>query len=157
MTTGIALNDAEKVLKNFDSTKDYVNINEVLELYNIQRMLDSGIRLVAWTEKRVAEYQDVTKKFSPIIGHFFSDITGENFARIFNQVDIDYIEDFWTVFTDNKVYLNVPNNQFSEFLNTNHDALLFILPNKHLVTYYGTEIAEYMIKANESAELLMTH
>lgn len=106
-------------MKDFDSTKDYVDINQVLELYNIQRMFDSGVKLAAWTEKKVAKCQNVTKKFSPIIGRFFSDITGENFARIFSQVDIDYIEDFWTVFTDNKVYLNVPNNQFSEFLNTN--------------------------------------
>ena len=48
MSIGYSLEQAEPVINAFDPAKEYTDINEVIELFNIQELMDSGVLLTKW-------------------------------------------------------------------------------------------------------------
>ncbi|MCM1551401.1 MAG: hypothetical protein NC092_01760 [Butyrivibrio sp.] len=92
---GEHLAKAAIVLESFDENKEYADINKVIELYNIQELIDSGVILKEWDEEKVARYKKISSSTIKIIGKFFGQINDENFRQVCQSVCIGYVEDFW--------------------------------------------------------------
>ena len=45
MASGYNLIKAEKIINNFDEQKEYNDINELIEFYNITKYIDNGVFL----------------------------------------------------------------------------------------------------------------
>jgi len=54
---GEQLAKAAVILESFDENKEYTDINKVIELYNIQELIDSGVTLNEWDEGKIAYYK----------------------------------------------------------------------------------------------------
>lgn len=51
---GEHLAKAAVVLESFDENAEYTDINNVIELYNIQELINSGVTLSDWDEGKTA-------------------------------------------------------------------------------------------------------
>lgn len=57
MSTGWHLHEAEDYFMHWDENIRDLNINTVLELYNIKQLFDAGFKLEHWTIHNVSKMQ----------------------------------------------------------------------------------------------------
>lgn len=128
------------------------SINEILELYNIDKMLCSQIQ-----ENKKKDYQsfdELHKLCLRFIGVSMSSINDKNFSQIERNVTADYYDDFWSVFTHYKVYERVSNDTFKAFLFKEDTVLAYLVSNKNLVEYYGNEFKEAIQSSSQSMSII---
>lgn len=147
---------AENVILKHNSTKKYDDINEVIELYNIERILKTSISEQILGEEKHAKYVKVSHGFVSIIARYFASIDDSNFMNICNSVSIGYIEDYWELFERFKTYNHVSSEMFAKYLNLPDTALYKILEFNDLVKYYGASIATYMRTSDQTARILVS-
>lgn len=140
----------------FSTDRKYENINEIIELYNIQQLIDSGIILENWTHEQYQNYKEIVCTFTPIIGKFFSQISNENFLRIVATVSFLYMDDFWALFVRFKVFEKISAVAFEKYLSLPNTILYKILKHKSLVNHYGTQLANAMRMSNQTIEILVS-
>ena len=110
------LEKAEPIINSFDPSKEYTDINEVIELYNVQELMNSGTVLKRWDDETVERLRKTCRQFSAIIGRFFSGITSSNLCSSYRSLNHLYLEDFWSLVEKYKVYERVDGKVLSEML-----------------------------------------
>ena len=150
LSLGIYLEDAKKVLDAFDAQKAYSDINEVIELYNVYRIItEKNIR-----PELVAGYKDRAELLSPIVARYFNSISDSTFIEQYRSVSYAYIDNFWDLFEKYKIYKHISESTFSKFLQEPEFTLYRILEHKSIVQYYDAVLAEYMRRSDQTAEIL---
>ena len=155
MSIGHNLEKAEPIIEAFDSSKEYSDINEVIELFNIQELMSSGVALEKWDSQTITRLSNTCKRFSEIIGRFFSKIMDSNIKTSFQSLNRLYVEDFWLLFSKYKVFSRVSGKTVVELLDEDVAALWPILEHKNIVLSYDHELAEFMRTSEQTAELLL--
>ena len=74
---------AAVILESFDENKQYTDVNEVIELYNIQKLFNSGVNLEEWDEEKIAHYKKLCSPFAKVFGRFFGQINDINLNHFF--------------------------------------------------------------------------
>lgn len=145
---------AENVLNSFDSSKEYDDINEILELYNVQEYLNNKCYLTKWDEETINRYSDISKRFSRIIGKYFSTVNEGNILEVYKEIKGIYYGDFWKLFDNYKMYKRISKEKFEEILNVRLN-LRFILVHKRIVYAYDNTISRIMMNNEKTCELLL--
>ena len=143
------LEKAESILDAFRPDKQYSDINEIIELYNIQNAINADIAL-----KSCEKYKKIVGTFSSIIGRFFSQINDSNFIEIVSTVPVLYMDDFWDLFVQFNVFDRISPNIFETYLQSSNTTLSKILEHKKLVYRYGPQLAEALRTSDETARIL---
>lgn len=156
-SVGHFLEQSEPIIRAFDAAKVYTDINDVIELYNIQQLMDSGVLLTKWDAQTVELLKDTCKQFPAVIGRFFSRINEENLASYFQSLNISYIDDFWTLFSKFKVFKRIQGSVFMTLLTEENASLHRVLEHKEIVKHYDSELASFMRTSDQTATLLMDH
>lgn len=86
LTIGEHLERSAAILESFDKNEDYADINRVIELYNVQELINSGVSLKDWDEERINHYKQLCKPIMTILGKFFGKISDENFQQMYQSV-----------------------------------------------------------------------
>ena len=144
MSIGFFLEKAEPIIENFDPAKEFIDVNEVIELYYIRKYIDSGLFLIKWDSQTVERYKDTCVKFDGCICKFYAKINNDNFISIYRSLNVVYLEDFWAQFEYYKVFTRVEGNILTELLSEGNTALWPILKYKNVVKYYDSELASFM-------------
>jgi thiol-disulfide isomerase/thioredoxin len=154
---GSGLVMAAKKVNNYDETK-IKNIDDILELHNIKKYFDTGIKMPNWTEEEYAQYKNTVKCFPIIIGKFLSPINDENFIKILskNKKSHYYIDDFLEIIVKYKTYENISEKTFKQILNIRKIFYLpYIVNFPDLVNHYGAVIKEMIKRKADSAVILL--
>lgn len=117
---GIIGNNLERsanLLDSFDEDKEYTDINEVIELYNIQELINKGEYLKLWDKEKKEYYKKLKVPLNKVLGKFFGQINDGNFLKISSSVCIEYVEDYWKLFVKYKVYQKVSGAIFATYIN----------------------------------------
>ena len=96
------LETAAHILESFVEHEEYIEINRVLELHNIQKIFNSGVTSSVWGNEKTVQYKEMFSLFMKPFGKFFGQINDENFNEIYQSVCIGYVEDFWELFINSK-------------------------------------------------------
>ena len=152
---GYNLRNSERVIKEYGSVKKVQDINDIIELYNVKKYFDNKIYLSDWTPEDISYFERTIKSCIGNIAQFFKSITKDSFATEYNKVDKYYKEDFWELIEKFKVYENISEDKFQEFLNTSIVHLYQLLKHKNTTEHFGEIIRNYMLNDNSSAELLL--
>lgn len=155
-SVGVELQKAEPILASFDASKDYNDVNELLELFNIQKLIETGIALPSWSETTYKKYADLVGQFSALIGRYFQNIDDSSFVQTLESVDIDYQDDFWELFVKFKVYKNISAEMMGSYLNKPETTLCNLLVYKELVAHYDKEFAEVLRTSDQTAPILIS-
>lgn len=156
MSIGWELEKAEPILNSFDAAKEYDDVNSILELYNVQQLVETGVALSSWTEPVHKGYCSRVKQFNPIIGRFFGKIDDSSFMEIQSIVCISYLDDFWKLFVKFKVYNKISSETMQGFLKQPDTTLYKLLEHRELVEHFDREFAEVLRSSDQTACILVT-
>lgn len=111
MTTAYNFNKAVDISKTI-TDKDY-EINDILELYNILKLFNPEyLKNVQEDVKDICN--ESSKKINRIIGKFCSKLNNDNIEKYLNDVERNYIDDFFEVIDKYKVYERISDDIFSQ-------------------------------------------
>jgi hypothetical protein len=154
LANGLYLSKAEPILK---SKVKYLheNINDVLELYNIKLYIDNKLYLKTWTNNDIKDFNQKVQQYGIIVGKFMSKINDENVIAYYDNLESGYINSFWELVNNQKIYKNISNKHFKIILEKEPHEIRNILTHKHLVEHYKNVIRDFLLNYSNSAELLL--
>lgn len=153
---GENLEKAAVILDSFEANKEYTDINQVIELYNIYELITSGVYLKKWDEDSIDHYKQISNSTMRVVGKFFGRINDGNFSQLCQSVCINYIEDYWKLFAKFKTFKRVSGQAFTAYLNDPETALWVLLQQGELVKYYGKELAEILRVSEQAPRLIIS-
>ena len=89
MSSGWFLQKIEKFFQHWDERIQEPDLKTILELYNIKKYIDSGMRLAQWTDAQFLTYQEKSKTIPQILGRYGSTISNEKLQELCQAVDRD--------------------------------------------------------------------
>ncbi len=157
LSAGFYLKRIEDIICNFVVEKKRVDINEIIELYNIQQFFHNRIYSIHWTKQQLNDYSEIVSDFSKIIGEFFSGINTDTIESMFDTIYYDYRNDFWKLIEKYKVYDKISVEQFRKIILNKHFILNDVLKCKNIVKKFSDEIITYMEKNPFCAEIILSY
>lgn len=157
LSAGFYLKRIEDIICNFVVEKKRVDINEIIELYNIQQFFHNGIYSIHWTKQQLNDYSEIVSDFSKVIGEFFSRINTDTIESMFDTIYYDYRNDFWKLIEKYKVYDKISVEQFRKIILNKHFILNDVLKCKNIVKKFSDEIITYMEKNLFCAEIILSY
>lgn len=155
MASGYYLRKIETLFKQYDEGKEVEDINDVIELYNVKKYFDNKLYLKDWKPDDIKRNENRVRSYLGVIAKFIKSITNDSFEKIYNEVDRQYKDDFWKLVEKFKIYENITQNKFQEFINISKVWLHELLTHKIITEYFGAIIRDYMLSDCSSAELLL--
>lgn len=152
---GSALDAATKFVHEFSNEFTPIDINDILELYNIQLLFNCGVQSLCWSDTEYDEYLKIVNSFSGIIGKYLARVTDDMLSAIYSQVILQYKDDFWTLLVKYNVYKRLSSESFSNCLKANKILIQEILRHKALVEQFSDIILKCLISNPQHAELLI--
>ena len=152
---GYMANKAIEVLKTLDEESDSYTLDDILELYNINKYAETCSFPQDFPEEN-KKYFDEThrKKINKIISVYTSKINDNNIEILTQNLYWQYDEDFWCVIVKYKVYDRISNDTFKKLLQKFH--LLGILAHKSLVNRYDSELTEELVGNPNYVDILIS-
>lgn len=157
LSAGFYLKRIEDIICNFVVEKKRVDINEIIELYNIQQFFHNRIYPIHWTKQQLNDYSEIVSDFSRVIGEFFSVINIDTIESMFDTIYYDYRNDFWKLIEKYKVYDKISVEQFRKIILNKHFILNDVLKCKNIVKKFSDEIITYMEKNPFCAEIILSY
>ena len=157
LSAGFYLKRIEDIICNFVVEKKIVDINEIIELYNIQQFFHNRIYSIHWTKQQLNDYSEIVSDFSKVIGEFFSRINTDTIESMFDTIYYDYRNDFWKLIEKYKVYDKISVEQFRKIILNKHFILNDVLKCKNIVKKFSDEIITYMEKNPFCAEIILSY
>lgn len=157
MSSGRHLKKIEEFFRRWDEKIHDSDINTILELYNIKKYMDAGMRLLDWTDEQFSEYQNRCKNIPQILGRYFSAISDANLRELCQKVDWTYAPDFWQLICDYKVHQRISSEVLQQVLEANENIVWLVLMHKELSLAFGPVIAEHLAHNAHTAEQLLAH
>ena len=143
MTTAYNFNKAIEVSKSI-TDKDYT-INEILEFYNILKIFNPEY-LKYQNEDIRDNCIKTSKQINKMIGKFCYNIDENNIEEYLNDVEFNYVEDFFEIIDKYKIYERISKEKISDLLDKKTSYLYIILHNKNVVFVYDEIIREKLLK-----------
>jgi hypothetical protein len=148
------LKKAEPILFGFDKSKKY-DINDIIELYQIKLYIDSDLFLPKWNEKDIEQIRNNMNDISNTIINFWKTINNENIINLFKDVVREFQDSFWELIEKYETYKKISSNNFVFVISAYNKRIEDVLQNKNLVKYYSSDIRNYLLNYDRSAELLL--
>lgn len=154
-TTG-HLQDAEPILRGFDTGKPHDEVNEVLEMYNIQLYFEVGCALRTWTDDDENTFKETVKTFKPFIVAYVNGLNDDNFTAEYEQVEEALKSSFWKVFAMYRAYERVSPEQIEYVLKKESGVIDMLLEHQVIVKAYDKVLGDYMRGNRDCIELLLS-
>lgn len=143
------------LLNEVDEKKEYVDINDVIEIYNVKQYIDN-FTCESWSADETDIYKKKATSISKIVGKFFSAIDDSNLLSYCEKIESNYHKSFWAIMCDYKRAKIISPNVFEEYLNAyKNKVFYFILKYKILVDIFDKEISKFLIGHSTTAEMII--
>ena len=155
MAGGFELQKGEHILRG-DIKQEYVDINDILELYNIKKYIDNELYLKSWTTDDINNFKQKIVSFGKIIAQFMSAITNENFDQIYQNIIFDYEKSFWELINNLNLSKNISKDKLLGVLENKSYIKYEILQNKQIVEHFDKVLKTFFLNHPESAEIVLS-
>ena len=142
---------AKAVADSFDESITFSDVNEVLELYDVYRIIISPGIKAEYTEP----YRSKAKMIIAAVAKFFATVNDDNILSIYTVISYVYIDSFWLLVDKFKVYERISDTIFQSILDHTETSLHMILQHKGIVAHYDGVLAEYMRHSGQTARILV--
>lgn len=155
LALGIQLKRMDEILGGYIEGNEYLDINEVMELFVVCKYMDAQIYLSTWSETELHEYKRIVKKFKGIVGKYFNTLCEDEFCSVYKGLIHDYNKLFWEVFQSYKLFEKIEFACIKDAIEGNKYAIRNILFEKSLVDAYGEELRKELLASEKVAEWLL--
>jgi hypothetical protein len=149
------LSEAEFILKK-ETKPIYEDVNDIMELYNIKKYIDSKLYLKSWTQEDISFFNKKANGYGKIIGQFMSKINDNNLIAYYEKLLQGYICSFWELLSNFKIYEQISAEKLSIILSNEPNEIYNILIHKNLVINYDTNLRDFLLNYPQSAEILLS-
>lgn len=141
----------------FDENIPFDDVNKILELYNICKIFNIGIRHKEWDNAFIEKLRETVQKIPKTIGIFIAKLNDENISQIISNVSQQYIDDFWELFSKYKAFTRISPEIFISCLSHHKVTLSDILKQKDIVDYYDKALTEFMRHSQLTAPIIISN
>jgi len=155
MARGYHLSKGEQILRS-ETKSVYEDINDVLELYNIKQYLDNDLFLKNWTQNEIKDFKQKAIEYGKVVGQFMSKVNDSNVISYFEQLLHGYINSFWQLVNNQKIFKQISVENFDSILKGNPHEIRNILTHKNIVNRYDTVLRDFLFTYPQSAEIILS-
>ena len=145
-----------ETIMNSKNDKENLDINDILERHHIKKYLDNGLYLSHWTTSQIKDFDSRVTEFAVEIGNFFSRIDSKNIEQLYQNIPHNYIESFWEIVNNHKVYQRISGKKLGVILRKNPYLINTLLQFNGIVNNYDSTLRDFIIEYKESAEILLS-
>lgn len=149
--------DIKIFIDKFDHKKNYNDINDIIELYNIKLYIDCGNIEKFLRDTCNYSLSEINKTIWSKINLYFNNVSNDNIETIYSQInDFMYKEHFWDLFESCKLYNRISKDVFIKLF---HKTTYIdpILQNRKIVQKYDSTLALLLKGYKNAAELIISN
>ena len=147
---------ADSLLRNFENNVTFSNINEVIELYHVTLFIDNGIFADSWAEVEINEFKQKSAAIKRVVCQYFNQILPSEIQDIYSKIEYNYQDTFWDIINRFNIWNLVDEDSLIHVLDTDENAIHYVLRYKGLVEHYSTPIVQYFRSHPKTAEILLS-
>ena len=150
MANGYMLGKALPILQQLKLSKEYVNINDIIELYNVQKFIHAQIFRKDFKSDEKALFNEQNSKIiNQIVGRFFSKVDDGTIANYFGKIERGYTKDALELLEKYNVHKRISWDSFKHFIDSNHIPVFYIVECEKIVNTFDNNIRELILKDNQ--------
>ncbi|MDD5943358.1 MAG: hypothetical protein PUC83_11990 [Fibrobacter sp.] len=147
---------AMPILDSFDAANNY-NLNQIIELENIVRIVKSIDCPKNITPEKFKEYRDKTSGISHFVFAYFQQLDLSDVESVFQSIWTYYLLDMLELLDRFSLLKNIPNSGVQNLLNKKLIPLFCILECKGWVKKYNQVITGFMMNNKDAAEIIIKY
>lgn len=151
----IDLPKSESVLDNL-SAKEYLDINDALELYSVKLYFDNDIFLPEWDNDVKSQLSVKVNNAFEIVRDYFLKISNDTIAEQIDKLAFEYVEAFWNLIQKLEHFKKIDKYTFEVILKRVPHHINAIILNDRIVKYYSNQIRSFLLDYKRAAELLLS-
>lgn len=124
----------------------YENIEDVIELYQLMLVIDTGAHPATLTEAEWETYQDAARSVKKLVGKRFNLVNDDTIEEELESVNISYKESFWDILISFGGTDRISPATIDRLLNIGKANILHLLINKQASITYGQVIKSFLQK-----------
>ena len=154
MSIGYNLVLAEKAIIKYQNATPS-NINDVIELYHIKKLLDNNCRLTAWDDDYLNQLKVQVKDYNGIIAKFFKAISVEQIEVIYESIEWRYRQTFWDIIDQFKMFNIISADVLKRIAQENANDFRTILKCGFIVEKFKGIIRDILLSKSDSAHIII--
>ena len=143
----------ERISKIVNQT-EFSNINDIVELWHIKKIMESGRKLEEWTDEKYCQLKTATENYNLYILDYFKN-NKSSIESEYGLLNLEYKSSFWKIIDSLKLYSLLDSETICKIVSEDFNTLYSILLCKGLVEKYKTTLREIFIGNIESAHILL--
>ena len=147
---------AMSILDSFDAANNY-NLNQVIELENIVRIVKSIDCPKNITPEKFKEYRDKTSGISRFVFAYFQQLDLSDVESVFQSIWTYYPLDMLELLDRFGLLKKIPDSSVQNLLNKKLVSLIHILKCKGWVKKYNQVITDFMMNNKDAAEIIIKY
>ncbi|MCM1925851.1 hypothetical protein NCY84_19325, partial [Phocaeicola vulgatus] len=154
MSIGYNLVLAEKAIIKYQNATPS-NINDVIELYHIKKLLDNNCRLTTWDDDYLNQLKVQVKDYNGIIAKFFKAISVEQIEVIYESIEWGYRQTFWDIIDQFKMFNIISADVLKRIAQENANDFRTILKCGFIVEKFKGIIRDILLSKSDSAHIII--
>lgn len=154
MSIGYNLVLAEKAIIKYQNATPS-NINDVIELYHIKKLLDNNCRLTTWDDDYLNQLKVQVKDYNGIIAKFFKAISVEQIEVIYESIEWGYRQTFWDIIDQFKMFNIISADVLKRIAQENANDFRTILKCGFIVEKFKGIIRDILVSKSDSAHIII--
>lgn len=143
--------DAIDILEKLNSDKQFSDINEIIELYNVHKIIS-----FPEIKKEIKDkYASKNKLLKSVIAKFFNNISDDTIFTYYSNVTRFYLDDFWEIFEKCKCYEVISEEAFEKTISRFPTELYIVLHHKAVVRYYDKVLSQILRNSDQTADIII--
>ena len=155
LSVGHYLEMAEKRIQEVSEGSVPTELDGIIELWHIKRMIDDECRFLEWTDEKYNTLKQLTSGYSKIIAKFFSNLNPKMLKSEFELLEWTYKKTFWKIIDAYKLYQLIEPETLREILTENINNVRIVLECQGIVEKFKSVIREILMSNVNSAHIIL--
>lgn len=155
LSVGYYLEIAEKRIREVSEGNVPTDLEGIIELWHIRRMIDDDCRLLRWTDTYYYTLKDYTCRYNNTIARFFNNLNPKTLKDEFDRLEWTYKKTFWEIIEAYKLYKLIEPDILRTILDGNINYIYDILECQGIVEKNKDTIREILLSEADSALILI--
>jgi hypothetical protein len=155
LSVGHYLEMAEKRIQEVSEGSVPTELDGIIELWHIKRMIDDECRFLEWTDEKYNTLKQLTSGYSKIIAKFFSNLNPKMLKSEFEFLEWTYKKTFWKIIDTYKLYQLIEPETLRELLTENINNVRIVLECQGIVEKFKSVIREILMSNVNSAHIIL--
>ena len=155
LSVGHYLEMAEKRIQEVSKGDVPSDLEGIIELWHIKRMIDDECKFLEWTDEKYNTLKQSTSGYSDIIAKFFRTLAPKMLKSEFDQLEWTYKKTLWKIIDAYKLYQLIEPDTLREILTENVNHVRIVLECPGIVEKYKSVIREILMSNVNSAHIIL--